>query len=94
AMTVVALLSVLTCTTILNTLEAKPYSALLFETISALGTVGLSKGITPSLSPASKTLLCLVMFAGRVGPLTLASSLVFRTSRSTGRRPEGEVFLG
>jgi len=91
---VVALLSVLVCTTFLNVLEAKPYGALLFETVSALGTVGLSTGITPSLSPASKALLCLAMFAGRVGPLTLASSLVFRTSRTSGRRPEGEVVLG
>jgi len=94
ALTVVALLSVLVCTTFLNVLEAKPYGALLFETVSALGTVGLSTGITPSLSPASKALLCLAMFAGRVGPLTLASSLVFRTSRTSGRRPEGEVVLG
>jgi len=94
ALTVVALLSVLVCTTLLNVLESKPYDALLFETVSALGTVGLSTGITPSLGPASKILLCVAMFAGRVGPLTLASSLVFRTSRTSGRRPEGEVVLG
>lgn len=47
----------------------------LFETISALGTVGLSTGITAVLSPASRLLVSLLMFCGRLGPLTLASSL-------------------
>ena len=47
----------------------------LFETISALATVGLSTGITADLSPASRVLVALLMFLGRMGPLTLASSL-------------------
>jgi trk system potassium uptake protein len=47
----------------------------LFETISALATVGLSTGITAELSPASRLLVSLLMFFGRMGPLTLASSL-------------------
>jgi trk system potassium uptake protein TrkH len=47
----------------------------LFETISALATVGLSTGITADLSPASRLLVSLLMFFGRMGPLTLASSL-------------------
>lgn len=44
----------------------------LFEVVSAFGTVGLSTGITPELHPASKVLLCAVMFIGRLGPLTVA----------------------
>lgn len=44
-----------------------------FETMSALGTVGLSTGITPTLAPASKLVLVILMFLGRVGPLTLAA---------------------
>ena len=54
----------------------------LFDTVSAFGTVGLSMGITPKLNDVQKYALILMMFAGRVGPLTLAFSL----SRSTGGR--------
>jgi len=46
----------------------------LFETVSAFGTVGLSMGITPNLSTGQKLAITLMMFAGRVGPLTLAFS--------------------
>jgi trk system potassium uptake protein TrkH len=52
----------------------------LFDTVSAFGTVGLSMGVTPKLNDIQKYALILMMFAGRVGPLTLAFSL----SRSTG----------
>ncbi len=52
----------------------------LFDTVSAFGTVGLSMGVTPKLNDVQKYALILMMFAGRVGPLTLAFSL----SRSTG----------
>jgi trk system potassium uptake protein TrkH len=54
----------------------------LFETVSAFGTVGLSMGITPKLNDYQKLAIILMMFAGRVGPLTLAFSL----ARMTGRR--------
>jgi trk system potassium uptake protein TrkH len=54
----------------------------LFETVSAFGTVGLSMGITPKMNDFQKVAIILMMFAGRVGPLTLAFSL----SRSGGKR--------
>jgi len=54
----------------------------LFDTVSAFGTVGLSMGLTPKSNDLQKYALILMMFAGRVGPLTLAFSL----SRSTGRK--------
>ncbi|MGA2466553.1 MAG: potassium transporter TrkG [Thermodesulfobacteriota bacterium] len=54
----------------------------LFDTVSAFGTVGLSMGITPKLNDIQKYALIIMMFAGRVGPLTLAFSL----SRGTGKR--------
>jgi len=47
----------------------------LFDTVSAFGTVGLSMGVTPKLNDVQKYALILMMFAGRVGPLTLAFSL-------------------
>jgi trk system potassium uptake protein TrkH len=47
----------------------------LFETVSAFGTVGLSMGVTPKLNDVQKIAIILMMFVGRVGPLTLAFSL-------------------
>jgi trk system potassium uptake protein TrkH len=52
----------------------------LFDTVSAFGTVGLSMGVTPKLNDLQKYALIVMMFVGRVGPLTLAFSL----SRGTG----------
>lgn len=65
--------------TILCLLEpAISIGPLLFEVVSAFGTVGLSLGVTPSLSAASKVLIVIVMYIGRLGPLTVASMLTFR----------------
>ena len=57
------------------------FLAYLFETISALGTVGLSVGLTPHLGLAGKLLVCLVMFLGRVGLLSVLSVLARVTTR-------------
>ncbi len=54
----------------------------LFDTVSAFGTVGLSMGVTPKLNDLQKLALVLMMFVGRVGPLTLAFSL----SREAGKK--------
>ncbi len=56
---------------------------LLFEAVSAFGSVGLSTGITPSLSPVGSWLIMLTMFTGRLGPLTLAVLLAGRMARRT-----------
>ena len=55
-----------------------PFEHILFETASALGTVGLSAGITGSLSTVGKVLLVVVMFIGRVGVLTFGFALLAR----------------
>ena len=56
-------------------LAAENLSFIIFEAVSALGTVGLSSGITPELSDSGKLILCIEMFVGRVGPLTMAMLL-------------------
>ncbi|HEY9421458.1 MAG TPA: TrkH family potassium uptake protein [Thermoanaerobaculia bacterium] len=67
----------------------------LFETVSALATVGLSTGITPDLTPASRLLVSLLMFLGRLGPLTLASALATdRTQLTDWQYAEEEVMVG
>lgn len=51
---------------------------ILFEVVSAFGTVGLSTGITPDLSVLSKTIIIITMFIGRLGPLTMATIWSFK----------------
>ncbi|MBI4202652.1 MAG: Trk family potassium uptake protein [Chloroflexi bacterium] len=55
--------------------EPFPFDRILFEVVSAFGTVGLSTGITPDLSVIGKTLIVITMFVGRIGPLTIALAL-------------------
>lgn len=57
------------------------FLARLFETVSAFNTVGLSLGITPELSVSSRWVVIVLMFAGRTGPLAIASALIVRLSR-------------
>ncbi len=69
------------------------FMQILFEVVSGFGTVGLSTGITPHLSDPSKLLLCLTMFAGRVGPLTVASIWLYKTSTNLSH-PEERITIG
>lgn len=71
---------------------AQPYSEtgsgfmqLTFEAVSAFNTVGLSTGITPSLSTPGKIIIVLLMFIGRVGPLTFVASMIVAERRSDAR---------
>jgi trk system potassium uptake protein TrkH len=66
----------------------------LFETISAFGTVGLSMNVTPTLNEFQKIATILIMFAGRVGPLTLAFSLSRRMFKTTITYAEEGVMVG
>jgi len=65
-----------------------------FEVTSAFGTVGLSTGITPELSGPSWLVLVGIMFAGRVGPLTLGLALAGRRPRAEPRFVEEELMVG
>ncbi|MGY8941753.1 MAG: TrkH family potassium uptake protein [Flavobacteriales bacterium] len=67
---------------------------LLFEEVSAFGTVGLSTGITPMLSPWGKLILILSMFIGRVGTLTVAFALGGRLKGRHIKYPEGHTMVG
>ncbi len=55
--------------------------AVIFETLSAFSTVGISYGITPSLSLPSKILLIIIMFTGRIGPITLLGAFIKQKHR-------------
>jgi len=82
---------------LLHLFEGAPRGMLLdhaFEAVSAFGTVGLSTGVTPDLTPASKVLLCFVMFIGRVGSLSLFVLLVRSHKPSRVRYPEERLMVG
>ena len=66
----------------------------LFETISAFGTVGLSMNVTPKLNEIQKIAVIIMMFAGRVGPLTLAFSLAAASSKGEITYAEETVMVG
>jgi len=72
----------------------KSFLSLLFEEISAFGTVGLSTGITSSLSIAGKTIIILTMYIGRIGTLTLAIAITKRIVYSKYRYSEINVLVG
>lgn len=71
------------------------FLSIVFESISALGTVGLSLGITPFLSPLGKIVICALMFIGRTGPLTLVLAVGERR-RTSGQYdfPDGKLLIG
>lgn len=77
-----------------NHCEPMQFPGIFFETVSAFGMVGLSTGITSELSNTSKLILCGVMFFGRLGPMTLAASLVKQKFKSLSRKPEGRFHIG
>jgi trk system potassium uptake protein TrkH len=67
---------------------------LLFEVVSAFGTVGLSVGITPQLSSVGKLIIILVMYLGRLGPLSIAVALTGKETRSRFKYAEENVMIG
>ena len=67
---------------------------LLFEAVSAFGTVGLSTGITADLPPISQVMLMVLMFLGRLGPLTLGTALVLRQRKLLYELPKERPAIG
>lgn len=81
-------------TMMLSITENQPFIKLLFEVTSAFGTVGLSAGVTPTLSTVGKLWIILTMFAGRVGPVTLALAFALRNRKGNLQYPEGKIIIG
>ena len=78
----------------LLSVTAFPLDQVLFETISAFATVGLSTGITASLPPSAELTLVALMFVGRVGTITVATALALKRSQRPYRYPEERPIVG
>ncbi len=79
---------------LLATQDALTSEQVLFEVVSAFGTVGLSLGATPRLDALGQVVITLLMFVGRVGPLTLTLALARRAPTAEVRYPEGRLLVG
>lgn len=92
------LLLVVVVTMILSITEQPniPFEHFLYEATSAFATVGLTLGLTTKLSFVGKIIICLTMYAGRVGPLTIILALAKNKSGKSGtiKYPEGKILIG
>ncbi|MCM1113955.1 MAG: TrkH family potassium uptake protein [Clostridium sp.] len=70
------------------------YSNILFECISAIGTVGMTTGITASLHTVPKIIIALMMYIGRITSLIFAFSIIFSNRKTTTRKPSGNLLIG
>ena len=78
----------------ISVIEGISMKTALFETASAVGTVGLSLGATPTLGGVSRAILIGLMFLGRVGGLTLIFAAVSEKRRDAARFPEEKITVG
>ncbi|WP_367948296.1 potassium transporter TrkG [Microbacterium hominis] len=94
AVVLVAIAAVMAAVIALMVITGLPFDRVLFEAVSAFGTVGLSTGITPSLPPSAELVLIVLMFLGRIGPLTLGSALALRERRILYEYPKERPAIG
>lgn len=94
AITMISSFLIILVTIILTITETGTFLDILFETVSAFGTVGLSTGVTPTLSKIGRVLITFTMFAGRVGPLTFAVAFAERERKGIYHYPTEDVMVG
>jgi trk system potassium uptake protein TrkH len=93
AIATISILFIFLAVFILNITEPDPFLEILFEVVSAFGTVGLSMGLTAELSDIGKIIIVFIMFLGKLGPLTFAFSLA-RPKQDKIRYPDEDVLTG
>lgn len=94
AITFISLFYLITIISLLLVTENYSLLQVTFETASALGTVGLSMGITPTLSSSGKFLIIITMIVGRIGPLAIGYSLVGKIKSIKYSYPQGNILTG
>jgi len=86
----IALISII----VISTIQEFPLKEIMFEVFSALGTVGLSLGITPSLNVLSKIIITLLMYGGKVGVLSIAAVIAEKKESALLSRPFEKIIIG
>ncbi|GAB2952503.1 TrkH family potassium uptake protein [Nonomuraea fastidiosa] len=94
SITLLGVILVAFATWLLLTISVHDLDRVLFEAISAFSTNGLSTGITNEIPVAGHVLMSLLMFVGRIGPLTLGSALALKQRRRRYELPEERVIIG
>lgn len=93
-LTLISFLLVFVAIFVLTVTENGSFIAIVFEVVSAFGTVGLSTGLTTELSTIGRFVIMFVMFVGRIGPITIASILLTSKNPSLIRYPQEDIFVG
>lgn len=91
---IIYLTGILTATVLICHLEPYSLTDVLFETISAAATVGLSRGLTPSLGAVSHIILAFLMFAGRIGGLSMMLVFGEEKPQAPVQRPTEPIIIG
>jgi len=91
---IIAFLTVFILAFLLTLTQTASFMEILFESVSAVGTVGLSLGLTPHLNGTDQILVIIAMFLGRVGPLAMGFAIANRRSKSDFRYPEERIMIG
>lgn len=96
AIMMISLTIVITVTIILSITESFDFISVLFETVSAFATVGLTLGITSKLTIVGKLIICITMFIGRLGPMTFAVALATnaKKNKTSIHLPEERIMVG
>jgi len=94
AITLLSIFVVFLMTFLISLTNQSDLVRILFEVVSALGTVGLSLGLTSELNEFGRIIIIITMFLGRLGPITIGYALVFRQQQAQVRYPEGKIMIG
>ena len=91
---IISLMLAMTAALVMSAIETLPMEDIMFEVFSAIGTAGMTTGITRSLSTASRLILILLMYCGRIGSMSFALSFTERKRVAPIQLPSEKVMIG
>ena len=96
AIMLISMMTVLVMTVLLMSFDNVVLTDALYEVISALGTVGLSRGLTPNLDSAGRIVITASMYLGRIGPISMAIFFAKGSGAATNmiKHAEGKFYVG
>ncbi len=96
AVIIISISVIISVTMLLSLTETGSFMDIFFESVSAFATVGLSLGLTSSLTTFGKLIICLTMFIGRLGPVTMVAAMTRRSNmkKTSVKNAEEKVMVG